>query len=133
MTNSKELTWSSCILYYEVSYQGRMTGLTLVLLLQTQDRVGAEDECTVGNPISAIPLASSDPHEDFSINVLGPQIKFWPMDLPCHRGVLTKASVDGGVVVRLGPIVRVVAYVGRRLALMGHSICQEDGARLTTM
>jgi hypothetical protein len=42
-------------------------------------------------------------------------------------------SVDGGVVVSLGPIIRVVGDIGRRLALVGHSIGREDGARLATM
>jgi hypothetical protein len=44
-----------------------------------------------------------------------------------------KAAVDDGVAVRLGLIIRVVGDVGRRLALMGHSIGREDGARLATM
>jgi hypothetical protein len=43
-----------------------------------------------------MPLASSNPHEDFSINVLGPRIILWHIDLPCHRGVLTVAAVEGG-------------------------------------
>ena len=47
------------------------------------------------------------------------------MDLLSHGGVLTKAIVDDGVVLRLGPIIRVVGDVGRRLALMGHSIAQK--------
>jgi hypothetical protein len=44
-----------------------------------------------------------------------------------------KATVEGGVVVRLGPIIRVVGEVRRRLALLGHSIGREGGARLATM
>jgi hypothetical protein len=43
------------------------------------------------------------------------------------------AVVDGGVGVGLGPVIRVVGDVGRRLALMGHSIGREGGARLATM
>jgi hypothetical protein len=43
------------------------------------------------------------------------------------------AVVDNGVVVGLGPVIRVVGDVGHRLALMGHSIGREDGARPTTM
>jgi hypothetical protein len=80
-----------------------------------------------------VSLASSNPHEDLSVNVLGPRIILWPMNAPCDHDVLTEASVDGGVVVCLGSVVRVVADVRRRLALMGHSICREDGARLATM
>jgi hypothetical protein len=44
-----------------------------------------------------------------------------------------KAAVDDRIVVRLGPVIRVVGDVRRRLALMGHSIGREDGARLATM
>jgi hypothetical protein len=78
-------------------------------------------------------LASSDPHEDIGVDLLGPRIVFWPMDLLCHGDVVMKAAVDGGVVVHLGPVIRVVGDVGRRLALVGHSIGREDGARLATM
>jgi hypothetical protein len=78
-------------------------------------------------------LASSDPHEDIRVDLLGPWIVLWAMDLLCHGGVVMKVVVDGGVVVRLGPVIRVVGDVGRRLALMGHSIGREDGASLATM
>jgi hypothetical protein len=78
-------------------------------------------------------LASSNPHEDISVDVLGPRIVIWPMDLLCHGSVLMKAAVDGGVAICLGPVIRVVGDVGRRLALVGHSISREDGARLATM
>jgi hypothetical protein len=44
-----------------------------------------------------------------------------------------KAAVDGGVAVRLGPVIWVVGDMGHRLALVGHIIGQEDGARLATM
>jgi hypothetical protein len=78
-------------------------------------------------------LASSDPHEDIKVDLLGPRIVFWAMDLLCHGGVVMKAVVDGGVTVHLGPVIRVAGDVGRRPALMGHSIGREDGARLATM
>jgi hypothetical protein len=78
-------------------------------------------------------LASSDPHEHIEVDLLGPWIVFWTMDLLRHGGVVMKVAVDGRVAVRLGPVIRVVGDVGRRLALMGHSIGQEDGARLATM
>jgi hypothetical protein len=55
------------------------------------------------------------------------------MDLLRHGGVVMNAAVGDGVVVGLGPVIRVVGDVGRRLALMGHSIDQEDGARSATM
>jgi hypothetical protein len=67
-------------------------------------------------------LASSNPHEDIGVDLLGPWIVFWAMDLLCYGGVVMKAVVDDGVVVRLGPVIRVVGDVGRRLVLMGHSI-----------
>jgi hypothetical protein len=41
--------------------------------------------------------------------------------------------VDGGVAIHLGPILQVVGDVERRLALVGHNICREDGAKLATM
>ena len=41
--------------------------------------------------------------------------------------------MDGRIVVRLGPVLQVVVDVGRRLALVGHNKCLEDGARLATM
>ena len=78
-------------------------------------------------------LASSHPHDDFSIKVLGARIILWPMDLPCHRCVLTEAVVDGRIAIRLGPVLQVVVDIGRRLALVGHSKCLEDGASLATM
>jgi hypothetical protein len=78
-------------------------------------------------------LASSDPHEDIRVDLLGPRILFWAMDLLRHGGVVMKAAIDGGVAVRLRPVIRVVGDIGRRLALMGHSIGREDEARLATM
>jgi hypothetical protein len=44
------------------------------------------------------------------------------MDLLRHGGVVMKAAVDSRFAVRLGPVIRVVGDIGRRLALMGHSI-----------
>jgi hypothetical protein len=79
-----------------------------------------------------MPLASSYPHEDISVDVLSPQIIIWPMDLLCYGSVLTEVVVDGGVAIRLGPFLRVVGDVGRRLARVGHSIHQKDGARCHT-
>jgi hypothetical protein len=69
-----------------------------------------------------MPLSSSDTHEVISVDVLGPWIIIWPMDLLCHGSVLMKVGVDGEVAIRLGPIIRVVGDIGRRLALVGHSI-----------
>jgi hypothetical protein len=76
-----------------------------------------------------MPLASSNPHEDISVDVLGPRIVICPMDLLCHGGVLIEADVDDRVVVWLGVVLWVVGEVERRLALVGHSVHREDKAR----
>jgi hypothetical protein len=44
-----------------------------------------------------------------------------------------KVALDDGVAVHIGAVIRVVGDVRRRLALRGHSIGREVGARLTTM
>jgi hypothetical protein len=72
-------------------------------------------DCPVGNPVSPMSLASFDPHEDIGVDVLGPRIVIWPMDLLYHSGVLMKAVVDGGVAIRLGPVIWVIGDVGRHL------------------
>lgn len=46
-------------------------------------------DCPIGNPVLPMPLASSDPHEVIFVDVLGPRIVIWPMDLLCHGSVLT--------------------------------------------
>ena len=78
-------------------------------------------------------LASSHPHHDFSIKILGARIELWPMNLPCHRCVLTDAAVDAGIAVRLGQVLRVEVDVCCRLALFGQNPCLELGARLAIM
>ena len=78
-------------------------------------------------------LASSDPHEHIGVARLGARIIVWAMDLLRHGGVVMEAAVDGGVGVGLGPVIRVVGDVGRRLPLVGHGICRERGARRATM
>jgi hypothetical protein len=78
-------------------------------------------------------LALSHPHDDLSIKVVGARIILWPMDRPCHRCVLIEAVVDARVGVCLGRVLWVVGDVGRRLALVGHSICHELDAFLATM
>jgi hypothetical protein len=64
-----------------------------------------------------MPLASFDPHEDIFVDVLGSQIIIWPMDLLGHGGVLTEAAIGGEVVVRLGPILRVIVTLDVALPL----------------
>ena len=90
-------------------------------------------DCAVVNPELAMLLASSRPHDHFSIKVMGARIILWAMDRPCHRCVSIEAAVDGLVAVRRGRVLWVVGDVGRRLALVGQSICHELGARLGTM
>ena len=70
-------------------------------------------------------LASSRPHDDFSINGL--------MNFLCHRGVPTEAAVDACVAVRFGRILRVEGDIGRRLPFVGQTVCLDLGARHTTM
>jgi hypothetical protein len=77
-------------------------------------------------------LASSDPDEHIGVDRLGARIIVWAMDLLRHGGVVMKAAVDDGVGVGLGPVIWVVGDI-RRLALMGHSIGREGGARSATM
>ena len=64
-------------------------------------------------------LASSDPHEHIGVDLLGARIIFWAMDLLRHGGVVMKATIDDGVGVGLGPVIRVVGDIGRCLALVG--------------
>ena len=71
--------------------------------------------------------------EHIGVDLLGARIIFWAMDLLRHGGVVMEAAIDGEVGVGLRPVIWVVGDVGRRLALMGHSISREDGARLATM
>ena len=78
-------------------------------------------------------LASSDPHQHIGVDRLGARIIVWAMDLLRHGGVVMEAAVDGGVAIGLVPIIRVVGDIGRRLALMGHSIGREGGTRPATM
>jgi hypothetical protein len=63
-----------------------------------------DDESIAPSTVPPMPLASSDPHEDISVDVLGPWIVIWPMDLLCPGSVLTEAAVDGGVAIRLGSV-----------------------------
>jgi hypothetical protein len=98
-----------------------------------QSGSGGRVDCPVGKPVPLMSLASSDPHEHIGVDRLGAQIIFWAMDLLRHGSVVMKAAVDGGVGVGLEPVIRVVGDVRRRLALMGHSIGREGGARLATM
>ena len=72
------------------------------LNLQESWSIGCVD-CSIANPESAMLLASSHPHDDFSINELRAWVK-----LPCHWVVLTKAVVDGRVVVHFGRVLRVL-------------------------
>jgi hypothetical protein len=76
-------------------------------------------------------LASSDPHEDISVDVLSPRIVIWPMDLLCHVSVLGGCRQRGCYTPWAH--LRVVGNVGCCLALVGHCVGREDGARLATM
>jgi len=78
-------------------------------------------------------LASSRPHDDFSINGLIDRIKLRPMNFLCHRGVPTEAAVDACVAVHFGRILQVECDIGRRLSFVGQTVCLNLGARHTTM
>ena len=60
---------------------------------------------------------------------MGARIELWPMNLPCHRCVLTDAAVDAGIAVRLGRVLQVEVDVCRRLALFDrtHALNWEQG------
>ena len=77
-------------------------------------------DCAVANPEPAMLLASSRPHDHFSIKVMGARIVLWAMDHPCHRCASIEAIVDGFIAVCQGRILRVVGDVKRRLPLIGH-------------
>jgi hypothetical protein len=76
-----------------------------------QSGSGRRVDCPIGNPVPPMSLASFDPHEHIGVDLLGPRIVFWAMDLLHHGGVVMKAAVDGGVAVRLGPVIWVVGDV----------------------
>jgi len=78
-------------------------------------------------------LAPSCPHDHFSINGLSARIVVWPVDLPCHLCVLEDAAMDVRIAICRGWVLRVVADIGRRLALVGQSKCLELRARLAIM
>jgi hypothetical protein len=78
-------------------------------------------------------LASSHPHDEICVKVLGARIVLWPMDRLCGQSVLADAGVDASIGVRLGWVLWVVGDVERCLALVGHSPCLQGGARLATM
>ena len=87
----------------------------------------------IANVVVPVFLASSHPHNDFSIKGLGPRIAVWPMDLASHLCVRLDTTVDGRVAVRRGRVVRVVGDIGCRLALAGQSPSHERVALLAFM
>ena len=89
--------------------------------------------CAIANPEPAMLLASSRPHDHFSIKVMGARIVLWASDLRCHRCVSFETAVDGLVAVHQGRVLWVVGDIGCRLPLVGQSICHELGAGLATM
>ena len=78
-------------------------------------------------------LASSCPHDDFSINGLINRIELRSMNFLCHQGVPAEVAMDACVAVRFGQILRVEGDIGRRLPFMGQTVCLDLGARHTTM
>lgn len=92
---------------------------------RTCERVGAETRRlspTMNRPCFL-------PDDGLCIKGLSHRIEVWPTNLPCRRGVLCDAGLDCQVAVRLGWVVLAEGDVGRRLPLVGHSICLELTAR----
>jgi hypothetical protein len=110
-----------------------MARLEPVLLARSWDRVGVDDESIAPSVIQYCPCLLPPPTLMRTSWLICSVLRSWAMDLLCHGSVAMKADVDGRVVVRLGLVIRIVGDVECRLALMGHSIGREDGARLTTM
>ena len=131
--NKTEITWSAFIWNHVESGHGRIVRVEPVLRANLGERgsTGRVD-CAIASPEPAMLLASSHPHDHFSIKVMGARIILWAMDHPCHRCVSIEAAVDGLVAVRRGRVLHVVGDVRCRLPLVGQSICHELGARLAT-
>ena len=79
----------------------------------------------VANVVAPMFLASSHPHNDFSIKGMGPQIPVWPMGLLSHLCVRLETAMDGRIAVRLERVVQVVGDAGCRFALASHSPSHE--------
>jgi hypothetical protein len=71
--------------------------------------------------------------DGFWIKRLSHRIEVWPMNLPCHRGILCDAGLDFRVGVHLGQVVGVEGDIGRHPTLVCHTICLELTARLILM
>lgn len=71
MTNKTGIIRSASIEECVVSNRGRMDGLQVMLLAQIWSGSSGQVECVVTNPVLPLHLASSHPHDDFSIKVLG--------------------------------------------------------------
>ena len=80
-----------------------------------------------------MPLATSNPDNGLCIKGLSHRIEVWTTNLSCCRGVLSDAGLNCRIGVRLGPVVLIEGDIGRRLALVGHSICLEVTARPIVM
>ena len=76
----------------------------------------------------AVLLPSSCPHDGFSRKGLGGRIPCVPMERLSHLRVFSDARVDARVAVRW-----VVGDVGRRPALVRHTVCLEVVAFLVFM
>ena len=88
--------------------RGRMSGLELVVLARIWERLGVVAVLITPSPIQYRPCFLPPPAlMTFSINLLGVRVEFWTTYLPCHRSVQTDATVDSGVVVGLGRVLRV--------------------------
>ena len=133
--NKTEITLSACTMCCIQSGRVRMAGLKLVLLARIWERDLVRAGSIAPSPIQYRPcffpppnLMTTSPSRSSEVGIV-----LWPMDLPCHRCLLSEAGVDGRVAVRLGRVLWVVVDVRRRLALVGHYPRLELGDGRATM
>src|SRR6185437_3066884 len=132
MTNGAEITWIARTLSTEAwPYWRSRVGGPCPKLGESR-RTGCVDKA-VGDPVTIVLLPSSCPHDGFSRKGLGGWIPCVPMERLSHLCVLSDARVDARVAVRLGWIRWVVGDVGRRPALVRHTVCLEVVAFLIFM
>ena len=75
--NKTEITWSAFIWNRVESSRGRIVGLKLMLRTRIWERVGVLAVSTITNLEPAMLLASSRPHDHFSIKVMATRIILW--------------------------------------------------------
>ena len=92
-------------------------------------RIGRVDYA-VAEPVPAVLLPSSRPHDGFSRKGCGGRIPCVAVERLSYLRVPSHAGVDVRVAVGLGRSRRVEGDVGRRLAHVSHNVCRELIARM---